>query len=368
VTGHISKRWADTADCATNVPIAPPEGGPSFELDAIDVGTGLSIFVRGPDFTLLYDAGSNDDRATGAKNRTAAFLAAVHPDVTAVTHVVLSHPHQDHVELLADIVRDHTIGDVWDSGAYNDICGYRAFLRAVADTGARYHTAKKDVGSETITLLPKAVCNEAGSNQITVQHGAHIGTNTPIPLGASASMRFLHVDGDKHSNFNDNSLVLRLELGTHVVMLMGDSEAGGRNNPSSAPTAKSVEGKLLTCCTNDLRADVLVVAHHGSMSSSRKALLEAVGAKMFLVSVGPFPYNGTVLPDQVVIDELSNRGTLFCTNLDDDSCRTSSTKIGAANDGEPGGCSNVRVTLSASGIDASYFPAPSAAPAACRGH
>jgi ribonuclease BN (tRNA processing enzyme) len=81
---------------------------------------------------------------TGAGNRTAAFLATVHPDVSAIDHVVLSHPHQDHVELLADIIRGHTIGDVWDSGAPSDICGYRAFLRAVADTGVRYHTAKAD--------------------------------------------------------------------------------------------------------------------------------------------------------------------------------------------------------------------------------
>src|SRR5262245_61306434 len=31
--------------------------GPVFEVHVIDVGTGLSVFVRGPDFSLLYDAG-----------------------------------------------------------------------------------------------------------------------------------------------------------------------------------------------------------------------------------------------------------------------------------------------------------------------
>jgi competence protein ComEC len=167
--GHVAKRWADTLACG-GLPPAPapapqPSEGPSFELDVIDVGTGLSVFVRGPDFSLLYDAGSNDDKATGAGNRTAAFLATVHPDVSAIDHVVLSHPHQDHVELLADIVRGHHIGDVWDSGAPSDICGYRAFLMAVADTGVRYHTAIRDEGNHTIPLGAQGDMPRASRNQ-----------------------------------------------------------------------------------------------------------------------------------------------------------------------------------------------------------
>jgi hypothetical protein len=54
--GFVSKRWTQV------VPSPPP---PTFTVDVVDVGTGLGILVRGPDFTLIYDGGSNDDLARG---------------------------------------------------------------------------------------------------------------------------------------------------------------------------------------------------------------------------------------------------------------------------------------------------------------
>jgi len=73
-------------------------------MHAIDVGTGLALFVEGADFTLLYDGGSNDDTARGNQNRILAYLKSVRPDLTTLDHVILSHPHKDHVELLPDVL------------------------------------------------------------------------------------------------------------------------------------------------------------------------------------------------------------------------------------------------------------------------
>ena len=91
-------------------------------------------------------------------------------------------------------------------------------------------------------------------------------------------MTFLHADGSKHSSFNENSLVLRLDLGTSKILLMGDAQASGRANPNTPPGAQSLEGILLACCSSELRADVLIVGHHGSKTSSRVKFLNAVGA------------------------------------------------------------------------------------------
>ena len=91
-------------------------------------------------------------------------------------------------------------------------------------------------------------------------------------------MTFLYADGSNRPSFNENSLVVRLDLGSKRVLLMGDAEAGGRNLPSTLPSDSSIEGKLLTCCTADLKADVMVVGHHGSKTSSRVKFLNAVGA------------------------------------------------------------------------------------------
>lgn len=350
VQAFASKRWTDVFDCA-----AQPVASGAFEVHAIDVGTGLSLFVRGPDFALLYDAGSNDDLAKQDRNRVLAYLAQIAPDLARIDHVVLSHPHRDHVELLADIFDRYDVGDVWNSGAFNGICGYRAFLHAISqEPGVRYHTALDHYGNEVVDYANGC---RSPPERITLRHGARI-TADPIVLGANASMRFLYIDGSKRSDLNDNSLVLRLDLGDHRILLMGDAGGGSRQLPTTAPKASSIEGVLLACCKEDLRADVLVVGHHGSMTSSRTAFLDAVQAKVFLVSSGPFKYSGTMLPDAEVIEELKRRGALWRTDVDDAACDVNPNKTGPDADDRAGGCSNIRVQLAPGSIQMIYMPPP----------
>jgi hypothetical protein len=149
-------------------------------------------------------------------------------------------------------------------------------------------------------------------------------------------MTFLYADGSPHSSFNENSLVVRLDLGTHRVLLMGDAEAGGRKAPATTPAADSIEGKLLACCVADVKADVLIVGHHGSKTSSRAAFLSKVGAHLFVISAGPTKYASVTLPDQEIVDEVEALGDLFRTDLDDDACAESTVKVGPDNDGKAG--------------------------------
>ena len=119
-SGFVSKSW-------TRVIPTDETGGTTsgnFTIDVVDVGTGLGIFVRGPDFALVYDGGSNDDFARGSANRFLSFLKSQYPDLTVIDHMILSHPHRDHVELLPDVIAAYQVRNFWDSGAVNDICGY----------------------------------------------------------------------------------------------------------------------------------------------------------------------------------------------------------------------------------------------------
>jgi competence protein ComEC len=193
--------------------------------------------------------------------------------------------------LLPDVVTHFQPRDVWNSGAYNDICGYRNFLLAIAvETSVQYHTATHDEGDEAVEMDAKNCYGEDQPEQtITLKHGKRINHGT-LQLGQNASMTFLYADGSPHSSFNENSLVVRLDLGTHRVLLMGDAEAGGRKAPATTPAADSIEGKLLACGVADVKADVLIVGHHGSKTSSRAAFLSKVGAHLFVISAGPTKY------------------------------------------------------------------------------
>lgn len=352
-----SKRWTDLIQCPVALGAAAPEDSSSgtFSMHIIDVGTGLAVLALGEDFALLYDAGSNDDSSIGDRNRVLAYLRQVAPDLTRIDHLVLSHPHQDHVALMPDVFNAYDVGHVWNSGAFNNICSYRSLLKAIAaEPGVRYHTALQGPGVEAVELNAK--CNQP-SQTVLLKHHTRIGQEK-VQLGRNASIQFLYADGSLKTDLNDNSLVARLRLGSHTVLLMGDSGGGGRQAPSVLPKSTSVEGQLLTCCLSDLEVDVVVVGHHGSMTSSREAFLDATLAKNFIMSSGPKAYSGTTLPDSVVIDALAARGEVWRTDVDDEDCAVAAQKTGEDNDGRPGGCSNVVVNFSPQSVSVQYANAP----------
>lgn len=353
--GWVSSRWVvivpPVATAPKSVNAAP------FVLEAIDVGTGLAVLVTGPDFTLLYDGGSNDDVAVGDGNRLVAYLLAAHPALRRIDVLILSHPHRDHVELLADVIERYEVGSVWDSGRTNPICGYRAFIAAIsAHPAIVYHDALPSEAAHAASF-PAQTCRgrKLSATTIAIDHPSVIELGTATIIGAGASMTVLAADGAQVPDVNANSVVVRLQLGKRSVLLMGDAEAGGRQDPDRAPEASSIEGRLLSCCANAIRSDVMVVGHHGSRTSSRTSFIDAVGARDFVVSAGPTRYGSITLPDAVVIDELVQRGTVWRTDRDDTACATNPTKVGRDADGEPGGCDNVRFLISDDGVQGSYF-------------
>lgn len=118
--GFVSRAWT----VVTGGPAAMAASTGETRVHVIDVGTGLAVFVEGPGFTMLYDAGSQDDLAAGASNRVVAYIRAARPGLAAIDHVVLSHPHKDHLELMPDVFAAFQVRNVWDSGAVNRTVGY----------------------------------------------------------------------------------------------------------------------------------------------------------------------------------------------------------------------------------------------------
>lgn len=341
--GFVSKRWTAVQ---TTTPPDENTAAHTYKLDVVDVGTGLAVLVRGTDFTLVFDAGSNDDIARGDSNRMLAYMRKVAPNLTRLDHLMLSHPHRDHVELMPDLLKAYEVREVWDSGRVNEMCGYRMFLSAVRDKPeVKYHNSLQDLGTQKFSFAKGTCYGEAlPKEDIELNLSSRIDDKS-IALGQGASMRILHANGEELRDINENSLVVMLTLGNTRVLLMGDGGAGSRQTPSHAPASDSVEGELLACCATDLSARVLVVGHHGSMTASRQAFLDAVGASTFIVSSGPTKYGSVTLPDAVIMAELKSRGQVFETDTNDAACKTAQTKIGPVNDGKAGGCSNVQVVM-----------------------
>ena len=80
----------------------------------------------------------------------------------------------------------------------------------------------------------------------------------------------LHPAADFGARGNDSSCVLKVEAGGNALLVTGDIERRG-------------EAALLT---QPIAAEVVVVPHHGSATSSSAAFVAAVGAKHAIASAG----------------------------------------------------------------------------------
>ena len=99
--------------------------------------------------------------------------------------MILSHPHQDHVELLPELLANYSVRQVWDSGRINDICGRD-------EPGVQYHNALQDFGTRDYPFAEKTSgCygQAAPAVTVTLTHSSRINSEDPIPLGQDASMR-----------------------------------------------------------------------------------------------------------------------------------------------------------------------------------
>ena len=358
---------------ASDIPSGAPPSG-VYRIHLIDVGTGLAVLIQGHDFTMLYDGGSGDDgrgisASSGNNSRLLAYLyAAIGPSGAAqcapngdnfvapdngtqlvIDHVFLSHPHLDHGAMLDEVLTCYQVTNIWDSGAVNNRVFYENFLQAVAaETGSTYHTETSPPTNRSITLdSDTSVVIPNGVTWTSFAEGDH------QHLGDQAWFDVLFADGDHHSDPNQNSTVIRVQLSDTSLLLTGDAESGARLDPSEA--VGHTEADLLDDHRNAIDVDILQVGHHGSMTSSRSAFLEAVSPTWALIGAGSRSYSGVVLPDAVVVtallDVLGTGGDqrLLSTDVNDRAREAESgtphvcpvvNKVGTDSTSQPGGCDN----------------------------
>jgi competence protein ComEC len=349
------------ANGVNEVPHGAPAVG-SYRIHLIDVGTGLAVLVQGHDFNLLFDGGSNDDKGTisqtGNHNRLLAYLyAAVGASGPAecvpegdkwaahdtskrlvLDHVFLSHPHNDHMSLMNDVVRCYDVKNFWDSG---DPYSSDVYLNLLERIGQQHDlayrtaapvTSKLQVYGKTVSPMP------AQWTEFT--------DSTPVTLDKGASFEILHADGASYpDDANKNSIVARLQLGKTSLLLVGDAESGAREDPSAA--VGDVEAELLAKHLDKLKVDILQVGHHGSKTSSREAFLQAIEPKYALIGVGPTAYSGVRLPDPEVIHAIStlpSKPVILRTDKNDAKGCDTQDRVGLDNSG-PGGCDNYILTV-----------------------
>jgi len=230
-------------------PEPPPHG--AFRLTVLDVGQGLSAVVETHHYTLVYDAGPRYTETTDAGGRIVApFLRAT--GLRRVDGLIISHQDLDHSGGTLSLLQSTPVG--WFASSLP--ADHAIVLRAQAQ-GGRVVMA----------------C-------IAGQHWTWDGVVFTVLHPTRAEY------DDPRAKTNDRSCVVRIDSAYGSALLTGDLEA------------KS-EAKLLRDDSAVLRADVLVVPHHGSRTSSTPAFIRGVAPAIAVFACGYRNRFGHPRPDIV---------------------------------------------------------------------
>lgn len=201
-------------------------------LTVLDVGQGLSVHVQTATHNLLFDTGPPMGAQADAGGRVVLPYLRWR-GVRRLDVVIFSHDHIDHTGGGATVLQALPVAQVL--GVWPSLL-------------ARW------------PAVPRPAWQHCLAGQSWTWDGVHFSMLWPF----SAQM----------TNENERSCVLRIEAGGQVVLLPGDLESGG-------------EQALLA---NDdparLRADLLVLGHHGSNTSSTAAFLHVVRPQEVVAAVG----------------------------------------------------------------------------------
>jgi len=214
--------------------VTPPRlGTGDLQVTVLDVGQGLSVLARTREHALLYDAGPAFNAFSDSGTRV--ILPYLRGEgVAGLDAVVISHDDRDHAGGAGSVLEALPVGTLWSS-----LSPGHALLAAPA------------------WRLPCVAGRRWTWDGVLFE--------------------FLHPSSDPRAQgagrVNDRSCVLRIEANGGRVLLTGDIE-------------RRAERELLRRAPALLPADVLLVPHHGSASSSSQAFVEKVAPRHAVFAAG----------------------------------------------------------------------------------
>lgn len=253
-----------------------PIDGPMLEMTVVNVGQGDGIFIRFPDGqTMVMDMGTAGgvDDAYGNMKQTLAKA-----NVTKLDYVFVTHTDSDHISSMRSLILDYEVE------AFH-------FPKAADDTTATWNKVMTVAKAETYTddngKTSKAVINH------NVGHFEIKGEGWDMQCYSYDETDYPTVkNGSDAYTKNKVSPICVLSYGGRQIVLTGDSNE--KNEPY-------LLGKGYF---DDVDADVLKVAHHGSRTSTMQEFLDKIDPEYAIISVGAG--NKHNHPEPNLMDRLAN--------------------------------------------------------------
>ncbi|MCM0035489.1 MAG: DNA internalization-related competence protein ComEC/Rec2 [Burkholderiaceae bacterium] len=231
----------------------------AWQLTALDVGQGGAIIVRTKRHTLLFDAGPRLGISDAGQRVIAPVLRAL--GVRHIDTLVISHPDIDHAGGLPGLLREMPVSAAYTSFDLNQFLKHTQHVLKLASPIVR---PNKRFDCEAglswswdnvrFTFLHPIVTNMLVEGLIQKKHSKN-------KIKSNARSCVLYIQGTHHSALLPGDIGIKEEhelLDRHVFHNAG------------AP----------------IRADVVLVAHHGSTSSSSERFISQLGTLHAIAQVG----------------------------------------------------------------------------------
>lgn len=231
-------------------PTGPPPG--DFRLTALDIGQGTSVLVETARHTLLFDAGPGPESTQAGERIVVPYLQA--HGVQRLDTLMISHDDSDHSG---------------GAQAVLDSIGVGEFVAGILPAHPLWASAREK-GTQTV---------QCAAGQRWQWDGVEFEVMWPDP-------------GPLVGKPNAHCCVLRVSTGAGPPATAGAAgpAAGAQAEPVSALIAADIEAgverTLVARDAGSLRAQVLVVPHHGSHTSSTEPFLDSVWPLVAIFQVG----------------------------------------------------------------------------------
>jgi competence protein ComEC len=205
---------------------------PGLQVTFIDVGQGDATLIELPSGeAILVDGG--DDGA----GEEAILPLLTERGIDALTLVVATHPHADHVGGLDEVLERVPVEEIWVNGEASTSRAYASFLAAAIGSGA------------LIFEVPAGHVRDIGRTRLEV-------------LWSDAG----------YPGANNDSIVIAVELGDTRVLLTGDIE-------------REAAAELVALYGDDLESDLVKIPHHGSANTTNR-FIARTAPKLAIVCAG----------------------------------------------------------------------------------
>jgi competence protein ComEC len=221
-----------------------------------DVGQGDAILIEQGSSQILIDGGPDGKKVMEKLGEYVPFWDR------NIEIVIATHPDEDHIDGLIDVMSGYKIGEVIDNGVNVDSQVYKKYEEAIATKNINHIEGK--AGME-------------------------------IKLADDIKLEILSPDGTQEKNnpkdTNITSIVSKLTSGENSFLFTGDLTKEGEQKILA-------DDKILP----ELKSQILKVAHHGSKYSTSDEFLNIIQPREAVISVGKNNRYGH--PAQEALDRL----------------------------------------------------------------